>query len=183
MSKGGRPLKRLILLLGGARSGKSAFAVKLAQGMGERVLFVATATAEDEEMKRRIQAHRSARPRTWRTLEAPSGLAQALAPELRDAQVVIVDCLTLLASNLISPTGDAAKAAPHLENEVELLLQLCRSSAASFIIVSNEVGMGLVPNYPSGRLFRDLLGKQKKVKGRVKTMNIGSHRITVEQLA
>ncbi|HID10216.1 MAG TPA: bifunctional adenosylcobinamide kinase/adenosylcobinamide-phosphate guanylyltransferase [Candidatus Latescibacteria bacterium] len=144
-----------VLVLGGARSGKSEFAQDLAGRMGERVLFVATAAPDDPEMAERIARHRALRPTDWRTVEARTGVARASAAELGDAQVVILDCVTLLASNLLMEKGDHL-AREALYREIDDLLHTCRE--VHLVLVSNEVGMGLVPPYPSGRAFRDLLG-------------------------
>jgi len=143
-----------VLVLGGARSGKSDFAQDLAGRMGERVLFVATAAPDDPEMAERIARHRASRPSDWRTVEARTGVARALAAELGNAQVVLLDCVTLLASNVLLEKGDLARKA--LREEIDGLLRACRE--VHLVLVSNEVGMGLVPPYPSGRAFRDLLG-------------------------
>jgi adenosylcobinamide kinase/adenosylcobinamide-phosphate guanylyltransferase len=142
-----------VLVLGGARSGKSSFAERLAAESGEPVLYVATATASDEEMAERIRLHKARRPPSWRTLEAPTHLATAVADEVRDARTVIVEDLTLLLSNLI--LQDSASAEQQAIADVEALLRL----PAQVIVVSNEVGMGLVPPYPLGRQFRDALGR------------------------
>lgn len=155
---------RLTLLLGGARSGKSAYALDLARRHGGEVLFVATATAGDEEMRARIAAHRAERPAHWRTVEAPQQVAVAVAQALaeRPADVVILDCLTLLTSNLLvrepAPTTEAEATAAVLA-EVEALLACRQTYGGHWIVISNEVGMGLVPPYPLGRLFRDVLGR------------------------
>ncbi len=148
--------KKLILILGGARAGKSLFAQELAKSLGEKVIFVATAEALDEEMRERIEKHRQARPKSWRTLEAPKELAKNLKRELREEEVVVIDCLTLLLSNLMREKGEARE---KIRQEIEELLDLFERSKASFIFVSNEVGMGIVPEYELGRKYRDLLGE------------------------
>lgn len=153
---------RMILVLGGARSGKSTYAQRLAQELGgTRVLFVATAEAGDSEMARRIAAHRQERPAAWRTLEATQRIGQAIRDHLEDAEVVLVDCLTLLVSNVILPLGappPTAAAETAMRQELDTLVQVCQASQATFIVVSNEVGLGLVPETALGRLYRDLLG-------------------------
>lgn len=155
---------KCILILGGARSGKSRFAERLASKHGGSVLYVATAGAGDEEMRRRIEEHRRARPAGWRSLEAIRALGATLRQEAKDAQVIIVDCLTLLVSNLMAGMEDHSpeeltQVEKDLEAEVEELLMAMDSLDATFVIVSNEVGMGLVPPYAMGRVYRDLLGR------------------------
>ena len=160
--------RELILILGGARGGKSEFADGLAVQLGERVLYVATAQAGDDEMRRRISDHRTSRPRSWTTVEAPIGVGAAVSAALRDhpAEVVLLDCVTLLVSNVVLgdlPDGDPdlvdeAAARSRVSAEMDELLATYRASKASWIIVTNEVGWGLVPPYPLGRVYRDLLG-------------------------
>lgn len=158
--------KRMSLILGGARSGKSSLAEVLAGQRGERVLFVATAEARDEAMQGRIRLHRLARPNHWRTVEAPAGVAGCISRHSGDAQVVLIDCLTMLASNVLMERGgkepeneeDPGDAQQRLRGELEPLAEWFEDACSHLIIVSNEVGMGLVPPYPLGRAYRDLLG-------------------------
>lgn len=154
---------QLILVLGGARSGKSAYAQRIAQQLGGGdVLFVATAEAGDEEMAQRIATHQQSRPAGWRTLERPQRLGPAIHAALCDATVVLVDCLTLLVSNILLPL-EAARTAAEIDTaireEIDTLLQVCQTSNATMIVVSNEVGLGLVPDTALGRRYRDLLGQ------------------------
>lgn len=142
-----------VLVLGGARSGKSDFACKLAGRMGGRVLFVATASPDDSEMAERIAKHRSSRPPDWRTVEVKEKVAGQVSGALKDVDVVLLDCVTLLASNVLLKDDEPAES---LREELDAIFEVCRE--VHLILVSNEVGMGLVPPYPSGRAFRDLLG-------------------------
>lgn len=154
------------LILGGARSGKSRFAVELASQRSDKVLFVATAEPGDEEMQHRIRQHRLSRPPHWRTLEAPMGVGHRLAQEIQDAEVVVLDCLTLLVANLLGQAADPTrpeeidirKAEKCVAKEIEQILEAMATLDTSFIIVSNEVGLGLVPANRLGRLYRDLIG-------------------------
>lgn len=154
-------MTQLILILGGARSGKSSYAERLAVEMGQRVLYIATAEAGDEEMQARIKAHRLARPSTWRTLESPRQVGQALLKLDDRPDVVLLDCLTLLVSNILLSMESAPQAVieAEVQAELEVFIAAQRHLNVPFIIVSNEVGLGLVPPYPLGRLYRDILGR------------------------
>jgi adenosylcobinamide kinase/adenosylcobinamide-phosphate guanylyltransferase len=160
----------LILILGGARAGKSAYAEQLVRDYGSHVLYVATAEAKDEEMHARVEAHQAGRPTTWRTLEAPTNVGQALLHSSRVADVILLDCMTLLITNIVLAHGGDTAAetmAPQHETaiqaavtaEINSLLAAQQQLGWPMVAVSNEVGMGLVPPYPLGRLYRDVLGR------------------------
>ncbi len=152
---------KVILILGGARSGKSTTAEQLAQQIGgDEVLFVATAEGKDPEMQTRIFAHRQQRPAGWQTLEAPRHPTDDLSRMTLPA-VVVVDCITLLVSNLLLTLPDdctQAEANRAVLGEIDALVSLQQVHPATWILVSNEVGMGIVPPFPLGRLYRDALG-------------------------
>jgi adenosylcobinamide kinase/adenosylcobinamide-phosphate guanylyltransferase len=146
---------RRILVLGGARSGKSALAERLAAECGPPVVYVATASATDEEMAERIAHHQARRPPNWLTIERRTDLADAVAATAIAAAVrtVLVEDLALLLSNHME--GDVSDSEARTLEEVDALLAL----EASVLLVTNEVGMGVVPAYPLGRAFRDALGR------------------------
>ena len=149
----------MTFILGGARSGKSRLAQELAAKLGKRVLFVATGEPLDEEMNARIEVHKRSRPSTWKTLETPTNVAKVMRGKIGDAEVVIIDCLTLLVSNLMGTEDiDAETLEKKVTAELEELVAFMRTTEAHFIIVSNEVGLGLVSPYPAGRVYRDALG-------------------------
>lgn len=159
---------KLTLILGGARSGKSSYAERLAQQHGGEVLYVATAQPLDGEMAERIDNHRKNRPVNWQTLEIPGAVGTWLISRPPQADVILVDCLTLLVSNLVMAvssgkdedlTVDEETAAALVEAEITQMLDAVQAVPADWIIVSNEVGLGLVPPYPLGRVYRDLLGR------------------------
>jgi adenosylcobinamide kinase/adenosylcobinamide-phosphate guanylyltransferase len=151
---------RSLLVLGGARSGKSAYALTLAEASCAERVYVATATPGDEEMAARIARHQADRGRGWTTLEAPLEVARALAAEARPGRVVVVDCLTLWLSNLMLAGQDPGHALAALAAAIAAL-------AGPAILVSNEVGMGLVPDHKLGREFRDWQGRANTEIARV----------------
>ncbi len=154
--------KRLTFILGGARSGKSTYAEQLARAGGS-VLFVATAEAGDAEMAARIAAHQRNRPEAWDTLEEPLDLAQQIAAQQRHYDKILVDCLTLWLSNLMHRNSADGRAAVDIRSEAQRLLECYREGEASWILVSNEVGLSLVPTTALGRAFRDELGLLNQV--------------------
>lgn len=154
-------MSKITLILGGARSGKSSHVQKLAEDSGTSVTFIATAQAFDDEMSARIKKHQTERPQRWQTLETPYELI-SLSQEIK-SEVVILDCVTLLVTNVmmnyfVNDILDEEKSKQAVEKEIEELLRLIRESKKEWLIVSNEVGLGLVPPYPLGRVYRDLLG-------------------------
>jgi adenosylcobinamide kinase/adenosylcobinamide-phosphate guanylyltransferase len=151
------------LVLGGVRSGKSRYAQSEAAGFS-RVTFVATAKRSDAEMRRKIAAHRRERPKGWKTVEVSAGALDAvIRREGQKAEVLLVDCLTTYCGGLLSRSRGELGARGH----VEALVDAIRATPASLLIVSNEVGSGVVPAFKSGRLFRDLLGEMNQQVARV----------------
>ncbi len=145
--------RTITLVLGGARSGKSRYAQELALAY-RKVVFVATARPDDSEMRRKIAAHRRQRPASWKTVEAANDLDRVIQEE--SADVLLVDCLTLYMANLMSD-GKGRRRGVRLR--IQQLCKAIQASRASMILVSNEVGSGIVPAFRSGRDYRDFLGE------------------------
>ena len=150
--------RRLTLVLGGVRAGKSRYEQELAQG-GGRVLYVATAEAGDDEMAARIQAHRDERPSDWATLEEPIDVVGALEPLLVDYDTVLIDCLTLWVSNLLLQDPDDGEVQANIQTRARRLVDLYAQSNSAWIVVSNEVGLGVIPAARLGRDYADALGR------------------------
>jgi len=160
---------RLILIIGGARSGKSTFAERLAAGSGKRVAFIATATASDEDMQDRIARHRAARSTEWMTIEEPLDLVNAVQEASKGVDVLLLDCMTLWLSNWMGQQenrdegDDVSLKNSYTESAltaIEALLATVKTLEAgkTLLVVTNEVGLGIVPMHPLSRTYRDVLG-------------------------
>jgi adenosyl cobinamide kinase/adenosyl cobinamide phosphate guanylyltransferase len=160
-------MKELILVLGGSRSGKSDFAEQLAARFaGPKVIFCATAEGLDDDMRQRIARHRSGRPPEWHTIEEPLFVTTAIAEldkrnDLRE-HVIVLDCLTLWVSNLMGRDGSQMPDAEAIDVAFGQLLDAYANSAATWIVVSNEVGQGLIPSNEIARRYGDLLGRANR---------------------
>ncbi len=155
------------LVLGGVRSGKSRYAQSLAE-QSECVAFIATAEIrDDEEMQQKIARHRSERPACWTTIEEPLKLADSISTAAAGCDAILVDCLTLYASNLM----EAYELSPSIHEQLDQLCMVLLSVPCHVILVSNEVGSGVVPAYALGRRFRDLVGEiNQRVAARADTV-------------
>lgn len=159
-----------ILITGGARSGKSRLALDIAQEFGEPVMFVATAVAGDREMHERIEKHRRERSPAWRVLETTSDIGSQIEQTIGDARVVIIDCITMLINSIFSQYSDqefekidASLLEQQVVTEITGIIERMKEADAIFIIVTNEVGLGLVPDNRMGRLYRDSLGRANQM--------------------
>lgn len=159
---------KITFILGGARSGKSSFAINLAKERSSRAAYIATASPTDEEIIERINIHKSSRPKSWLTIEKNEEIADVIKDLPEDISLVIIDCLTYLTFNILNhwhwdgETADtryAVQAESAVMEEATQILLNIKKSRADFILISNEVGLGLVPPYPLGRIFRDIMGR------------------------
>ena len=156
----------LILITGGVRSGKSTFSEKLAEKLGKSVTFIATAQSLDEEMTERIAQHRSGRPVHWKTYEEPHQVESVIKEVGLKTEVILIDCLTLLVSNFMQEYQEKSlnqELADKITGKVEEIIKESLKCPSTVIIISNEVGLGLVPANPMGRFYRDILGKANQM--------------------
>jgi adenosylcobinamide kinase/adenosylcobinamide-phosphate guanylyltransferase len=152
----------LIYITGGARSGKSRYALDLAKRLAKKVVFVATCFPNDADLRRRIQWHRNERPKHWRTIENTIDLAGVFSTVDKNTQLILIDCLTMYVSWRLMQKEDETKIAMRIE-------KLCKNAVSSpmtTLIVSNEVGSGLVPPTELGRKFRDYAGRANQIVAR-----------------
>jgi adenosylcobinamide kinase/adenosylcobinamide-phosphate guanylyltransferase len=151
-------MNKITLILGGARSGKSSYALSLAKKY-RKVAFVATCQGLDQEMRERIRRHQQTRPKSWKTFEETKELTSLLIKIGNNFDCILIDCLTLLVSNLILSRHKEAETL----KKIEILLGTLRKNKAKVILVANEVGLGLVPRNKLGRNFRDIAGKVNQI--------------------
>ena len=148
-------MNNVIFIIGGCRSGKSSHALKIAEDIpGGRKIYIATCVPQDDEMRQRVAKHQRERRENWTTVEEPLLLPEAILEHSSKAGVVLVDCLTLWLSNLLMETNDDAK----LEGMISQLTDALKNATCPIILVSNEVGTGIVPENKLARQYRDLIG-------------------------
>lgn len=154
--------KRVILVTGGCRSGKSRFALEYANRHYQKKIYLATCEPLDEEMAHRIELHKRARGPEWQTVEEPIGVVEKVTQHGEEGGVILLDCLTLWISNLLMRGNDENR----IMDEIARLVQAVQRSPSSFLLVSNEVGMGIVPADPTARFFRDIAGMVNQTMAR-----------------
>jgi adenosylcobinamide kinase/adenosylcobinamide-phosphate guanylyltransferase len=148
-------VKEILFIIGGCRSGKSTYAMQTAEKMpAEQKIFIATCVPQDDEMKQRVARHQKERSQNWVTVEAPLDLPKAIRQNSRRGTVILVDCLTLWVSNLLMETGDEN----NIEDTTSQLIEALEKAAGSIVLVSNEVGTGIVPENKLARQYRDIIG-------------------------
>ncbi len=164
---------RFIFIIGGARSGKSSFSVDLAKRSGKKAAFIATCAPKDSEMKKRIAAHKKSRPKGWRIIEEEIEIKRALLRSKDKFDAIIIDCLGLWVCNMLLREASDKR----IERDIEALCKVAAGAKADVIVVSNEVGLGLVPENVLGRRFRDALGRANQTMARyadtVYSMQVG----------
>jgi len=163
---------KLILVTGGVRSGKSTFAEEKAKSFGDDVIYVATATPFVEEMKERVKKHRLQRPASWETIEAHRDIDSLLEGKIKGKSAVLLDCITVMINNIMfdicpdfNNIGKAEETVilKSVKSSIEKLIEFANVCEIPFVFVTNEIGMGLVPEYRASRIFRDLAGSMNQL--------------------
>lgn len=169
-------MSKLILITGGARSGKSTFAEEKAKEFGNNVLYVATSKPIDDEMKQRIAKHRAQRPVEWETLEEYKNLDIAMADIISKKDAILIDCVTIMITNLMLDEcfdwyGLTRQRVEEIEqmiqHQIERLISVSKMSELPFVLVTNEIGLGVVPPSAMGRDFRDIAGRMNQILAKV----------------
>ncbi|MBM4055345.1 MAG: bifunctional adenosylcobinamide kinase/adenosylcobinamide-phosphate guanylyltransferase [Planctomycetes bacterium] len=153
-------MAKMTLILGGARSGKSSFAENLAKHY-KTVVYAATAEINDDEMRERIRIHRERRPSHWKTVESPYDLEKVVIDQNKKTDLILIDCITLYITNLL--LRQEKKDALPITDKIHKLCHVCEESASDVIMVSNEVGLGIVPDNELARRFRDITGSANQI--------------------
>ena len=148
-------MKEIIFVIGGCRSGKSTYALQTAEKVpAERKIYIATCVPQDDEMKKRVAKHQTVRSQSWTTIEEPLKLPETILQNNNRADVILIDCLTLWVSNLLMETSDEKK----IEEAISQLIDTLEKATCPVVLVSNEVGSGIVPENPLARQYRDIIG-------------------------
>ncbi|MGQ3683804.1 MAG: bifunctional adenosylcobinamide kinase/adenosylcobinamide-phosphate guanylyltransferase [Candidatus Loosdrechtia sp.] len=161
-------MAKITFILGGARSGKSAFAEGLAMRY-KNIAYIATAEAKDDEMLDRIRMHQSRRPSNWKTIESPYHADKVVLDMPGNIDLICIDCITLYITNMllqdeiITNTNDLKLKQKQICDEITILAKACRKSRADVVMVSNEIGLGIVPENILSRLFRDIAGRTNQI--------------------
>jgi len=148
-------MNKIMFIIGGCRSGKSTYALQTAEKVpAQRKIYIATCVPQDDEMKQRVAMHQTARSKSWTTVEEPLRLPEAIVQNSRRADVIVIDCLTLWVNNLLMETDDEKQ----IEETISQLIDTLDKATGQIVIVSNEVGAGIVPENRLARQYRDIMG-------------------------